>query len=95
VYGSVAYYLGLLASTMGRYDDADTHFSAAAGRHDNIGAVYWLAVTRLDWARMLLARDRAGDAARAWALADQARAVAGDLGFSAIQRRGAALLATH
>jgi tetratricopeptide (TPR) repeat protein len=95
VYGSVAYYLGLLASTMGRYDDADTHFSAAAGRHDNIGAVYWLAVTRLDWARMLLARDRAGDAARAWALAEQARAVAGDLGFSAIQRRGAALLATH
>jgi tetratricopeptide (TPR) repeat protein len=94
-YGSVAYYLGLLATTTGRYDAADAHFSAAASRHDDIGAPYWLALTRLDWARMLLARGRAVDAARAWALVDQAHAVAGDLGLAAVRRRAGALLATR
>ena len=95
VYGSVAYYLGLLATTMGRYDDADVHFSAAARRHDGIGAVYWLALTRLGWARMLLERDRPGDATRAWSLTEQAHAAAGELGLAAVQRRAGALLATR
>src|SRR5205807_9346643 len=78
MYGSVAYYLGLLATTMGRHDDADAHFSAAARRHEDIGAAYWLALTRLDWARMLLARGRASDPSQAWAAVDQAHSVARD-----------------
>jgi hypothetical protein len=80
---------------MGRHDDADAHFSAAARRHEHIGAAYWLALTRLDWARMLLARGRASDASQAWALVDQAHAVADDLGLSTVRRRAGALLATR
>jgi hypothetical protein len=95
VYGSVAYYLGLLAATMGRDADADAHFAAAARRHDDMRAPYWLALTRLEWARMLVERDRPGDAARARELLAQAHAVAEDLGLDTVRRRAADLLASR
>ena len=63
--GSVAHYLGLLATTLRRFDEAEVRFAAAEATHHRIGAPTWLARTRLEWARMLLARGQPGDGERA------------------------------
>jgi hypothetical protein len=60
-YGAIDRYLGLLAATVGNLDEADDHFTAAAGLHERIGAPIWLARTHLDQARMLRRRGAAGD----------------------------------
>jgi hypothetical protein len=62
VNGSVALYLGILAATLGCLDDADAFFAEAHAMHDRMKAPYCLAVTCLNWARMLLDRDRPGAA---------------------------------
>ena len=56
-FGAVDRYLGMLATTLGRYFEADAHFAAAAAIHTRIGAPAWLARTQVDWGRMLLRRD--------------------------------------
>jgi tetratricopeptide (TPR) repeat protein len=90
--GSVSHYLGLLATTLGSFDGAEDHFSAAAATHERISAPIWLARTRLEWARMLLARKDRGDAQRARALLDQAITTARALGLANVQRRAGELL---
>src|SRR5438552_537885 len=52
-WGAVAHYLGLLAATLDRFDEAEAHFDAAAETHERIGAPTWLARTRFEWAAML------------------------------------------
>lgn len=84
--------LGLLATTLGRYDEADAHFATAALAHERIEAPTWLARTRLEWARMLLARCQAGNAERARELLRQALATAPELGLGNVERRAVALL---
>jgi hypothetical protein len=92
VTGPVAFYLGLLATTIGDWPDAETHFAAAAATHERIGAPTWLARTRLEWARMLLANQQPGDAERAHDLLDQALATARELGLANIERGAVELL---
>jgi hypothetical protein len=92
VTGPVAFYLGLLATTIGDWPDAETHFAAAAATHERIGAPTWLARTRLEWARMLLASQQPGDAERAHDLLDQALATARELGLANIERGAVGLL---
>lgn len=53
VTGSVSHYLGLLATQLGRDDDAVAHFSAAAEVHQRIGAPLWAERTRREWDRAL------------------------------------------
>jgi class 3 adenylate cyclase/tetratricopeptide (TPR) repeat protein len=91
VYGSVALYLGLLATTLDRYDDAEAHFAEAHAMHERIGAPYWLAVTRVEWAKMLLRRDQHGDRDRARAMIDQALATAREYGFGGVERQATRL----
>jgi hypothetical protein len=88
----VSFHLGLLAGFLGRFDDAERHFAAAAAEHQRIGAPTYLARTRLEWARMLLARGDAGDEARARTLLTEASAVAEELGLLGVERASAALL---
>ncbi|MPY80019.1 MAG: AAA family ATPase [Actinophytocola sp.] len=45
-YGAVDHYLGILAAALGRTDDADRHFAAAAELHDKLGAPGWAAHSR-------------------------------------------------
>jgi tetratricopeptide (TPR) repeat protein len=90
--GSVQHYLGLLATTMGRFDDAEARFAAAATTHQRIQAPTWLARTRLEWARMLLARRQPGDAERARELLDQAITTAREFGLGNVERKALALL---
>jgi class 3 adenylate cyclase/tetratricopeptide (TPR) repeat protein len=91
-YPSVSHYLGLLSTALGRFDEAEGHFSAAAAIHERIGAPAWLARTRLEWARLLGTRGQPGDAERARELLGQARATARELGLGGVERRAAALL---
>jgi len=89
---SVARHLGLLATTLGRYDEADTRFAAAAAIHHRIGAPHWLARTRLEWAHMLVARQQPGDEERARQLLRQALTAARELRLANVERRAVALL---
>ena len=89
---SVSHYLGMLATTLGRFEDAARHFATAAARHETIGAPTWLARTRLEWARMLLSRRQAGDVDQARELLGQALDTARDLGLANIERRAVQLL---
>ena len=90
--GAVAYYLAILASTSGDFDEAERRFGDAAATHERIGAPTWLARTRLEWARMLIARGSPGDAERARQLVGQALTTARELGLANIERRAVRLL---
>src|SRR5207253_826654 len=85
-------YLGMLATTLGRYFEADAHFAAAAAIHTRIGAPAWLARTQVDWGRMLLRRDGKGDAEQAGELLASALRTARRIGLPTVERRSAALL---
>ena len=61
----MAHYLGLLATALGRFADADDHFASAAATQESIGAPVPLARTQLKCGRMLLIRNQPGDAERA------------------------------
>src|SRR6266568_605868 len=63
--GAVDRYLGLLATTMGRLDDAERHLAEGIEMNERMGSRPWAAHTRHDLARMLLARDGPGDRDRA------------------------------
>jgi tetratricopeptide (TPR) repeat protein len=71
--GSVSRYLGILATTMERWSDAERHFEDALAMNDRMGARPWLAYTQDDYARMLSARDLPGDRDRAHELLRTAR----------------------
>src|SRR5439155_7156436 len=86
-WGAVAHYLGLLAATLDRFDEAEAHFAAAAETHERIGAPTWLARTRCEWAAMLSSRGQPGDAERARNFLDQALATARELGLASVERR--------
>jgi tetratricopeptide (TPR) repeat protein len=79
--GSVARYLGQLAASMSRWDDAARHFDAALEMNERMTAWPALAHTQEDYARMLLARDALGDLERARELSSQARTVFEELGI--------------
>jgi len=95
VHGSVALYLGLLSRTLGRYDDAEAHFAEAHAMTERIGAPYWLAVTRVDWAKMLRRRNDLGDRERAHSMLEQALATAREYGFGGVERQATQLLSQH
>jgi hypothetical protein len=80
--GSISRYLGLLATTLDRLDDADRHFATAEEMNQRMGARPWLAYTRHDHARALLARNRSGDRRRAERLIDAARREHRELGMT-------------
>jgi tetratricopeptide (TPR) repeat protein len=89
--GSASRYLGLLASTMRRWDDAERHFQDACVMNIRMLAHPSVAYTRHDYARMMLARNGPGDRVNALALLDQARVAAGELGMKALVERSKAV----
>jgi DNA-binding SARP family transcriptional activator/tetratricopeptide (TPR) repeat protein len=89
--GPVARYLGLLAVTMRRWDEAMCHFDDALAMNERMGARPWHAHAQADYARMLLARAARGDAERARTLLDQAGATYRELGMDAYAARASAL----
>ena len=79
--GSASRQLGLLATTMSRWDDAARHFNNAIEMDTRTGARPWLAHTQIDFARMLTARGAAGDRDQARRLVTQACAIYRELGM--------------
>jgi tetratricopeptide (TPR) repeat protein len=79
--GSVERPLGILATMIGEWHQASEHFERALEMNARIAARPWIAHTQHDYARMLLARDRSGDRARAEALLTNAVASYRDLGM--------------
>jgi tetratricopeptide (TPR) repeat protein len=82
--GSVARSLGNLATTMGRFDDAERHLEAALAANQRWGARPWVAHTLHDLVALLIARDGPGDAARAHDALRRSAALAHELGQVAL-----------
>jgi hypothetical protein len=78
--GSYGYYRGLLASCLGRWEDAGRHFADALAMNERLGARPYVVRTRRAWAAMLLDRNAPGDASRAGDLIAAGRAEAERLG---------------
>jgi hypothetical protein len=91
-YGPASRYLGMLATTMGRFDDAEAHFEDALVRCDRLESPTWAAHTQYQFARMLVTRRRGDDAARAELLARAALETTARIGMRALQERAGRLL---
>jgi DNA-binding SARP family transcriptional activator len=91
--GSVARYLGILASTGSQWDDGARHFEDALAMNARMGARPWLAHTQRDYARMLLDRDAAGDREMAQLLLAKALATYEELGMPTPAASASALMA--
>ena len=90
VNGSVERILGVLATTLERWEAADEHFAAAASVHERVGAPLFLARTWMNWGRSYALR---GDAERSRELFERAVELAGAHGGAAIVREAEELLA--
>jgi predicted ATPase/class 3 adenylate cyclase len=90
VNGPVERYLGKLATTLGRHDDAARHFEAAIDFDRRLGALPLLARVQVDYARMLLERAAPGDRERALRLANEALEAAHALGMQLVTERALA-----
>ena len=89
--GSASRCLGILASTMSRWDESARHFEDALDVNSRMGARPWVAHTQHEYARMLVARDLPGDRQRAEKLLGDASATCRELGMVALGERVSAL----
>jgi transcriptional regulator with XRE-family HTH domain len=87
--GAADHWLGVLAATAGRLDEAAGHLEAALHRHQAMGARPWAALTQEAYGHVLSARGRKADATRAAALTGAALRTAEELGLAAVTRRPA------
>ena len=86
-YGALSRYLGALAATLERWDDAARHFEDALAMNARMDARPWLAHTQEQYAAMLLARRQSGDREKAAALLDTALGTTRELGMRALGQR--------
>ena len=87
--GAVARQLGLAATTLGRFEEADAHFASAHEIHERFDAPVWLVRTDVEWAAMLARRRHVTDLDRAARLLEGADAEAARLGLDLLRRRSA------
>jgi tetratricopeptide (TPR) repeat protein len=85
--GALDRYLGLLAATQDRFEDAERHFHDAIEMNGRMGAVPWVAHSRYDLADMLVQRDGPGDRERAIDELRQARDIGERLGMTALTEK--------
>jgi DNA-binding SARP family transcriptional activator/tetratricopeptide (TPR) repeat protein len=95
--GPIAYYLGLLAATLGRHDEAEAFFHEAMTIAQRLGSPGWLARSEVQLAELLLRRGAPEDADQVHRLAAQACTAAEDLGMAGVaeQAKAATLKATE
>lgn len=79
--------LGVLAATLGRWEEAVAHFDAALAVHARTGARPWLAWTQYQCADALARRGAGDDFQRASELVTAARLTAQALGMVVLERR--------
>ena len=85
--GSISRHLGLLATVLSRYEQADRHFTDALEAHAKLGSRLWTAHTQYNQASMLLRRDVSGDRERAMILLDDVLSSSQRHGFAALEAR--------
>jgi DNA-binding SARP family transcriptional activator len=85
--GSTSRPLGMLATTLGHYDEAELHFEDALEMNAGIRSPLWTAHTQTEYARMLRLRGKPGDLDRARLLLATATATADELGLHALATR--------
>jgi DNA-binding CsgD family transcriptional regulator len=86
-YGAASRYLGMLAATMERWQEAEQHFQDALAMNARMGARPWLAHTQYQYARMLQTRNQPGDREKAVPLLDEAFTTARELGMHTLAAR--------
>jgi len=79
--------LGLLAHTIGRLDDAQSHFEDALAFCRKAGFRLELAWSLCDYADMLLERNNEGDHEKAVSLLDESLAISTELGMRPLMER--------
>jgi hypothetical protein len=89
--GSVARYLGILATMTKSWPEAELHFETALAMNERMGALPWLTHTRSDYARMLIGREEPGDGRRALQLAGRALEAYRSLGMDSFAAEAARL----
>jgi hypothetical protein len=91
-WGSVSRSLGILATTMSRWEDAEEHFKTALALEMRSGMQPWVAWTLLAYARMLVVQGRISDRGRAVELASAARRIGLALGMARLSDEASGLL---
>jgi DNA-binding SARP family transcriptional activator/tetratricopeptide (TPR) repeat protein len=86
-YGAADHHLGVLATLMSRFEDAQRHYEDALRINAALNARPWLARTQLRHAEMLLVRGRHEDRPEAGRLLRRALATAEDVGIEALAAR--------
>ena len=79
--GSVARYVGRLATVLDLREEAETQFDTALEMNSRMGARPWLAATQTDYAELLLRRAAPGDRERAQMFLDEAGRTFEELGM--------------
>jgi tetratricopeptide (TPR) repeat protein len=92
--GSASRALGLLATTLSRFDDAAQHFEHALMMNARIRSPLWVAHTQHEYARMRLERNRRGDRDDALRLLTNALDTAEQLGLTALATSARSLMQT-
>jgi tetratricopeptide (TPR) repeat protein len=90
-HGSLAHYLGLLATSVGRWNEATAHFEDALAAHARIAAAPFGARTQYAYADMLIRRGEGGDQERALELIGQALDTTEELGMTRLAEQVLAL----
>jgi tetratricopeptide (TPR) repeat protein len=85
-WGPVSYYLGLLATTLGRWDAAAAHFEDALAMSTRLRARGLLAHIRQAYGAMVLRRGQPGDPQRGRELIGEALATAEELGMGRLMK---------
>jgi class 3 adenylate cyclase/tetratricopeptide (TPR) repeat protein len=86
-YFPTSWSLAGLATTLGRYDEAERYFAETADLTHNAGMHFYGAANQLAWGRMLIERRSHADMARGRALLQQAKSLATGRGYATIEER--------
>jgi ATP/maltotriose-dependent transcriptional regulator MalT len=90
--GPVSRVLGGLASTLGRYDEAESYFRRSAVMSNRMGSKFFAAWTDLMWGEMLAERQEPGYVEEVRRLVARAHAVSTVNGYGNVERRASAAL---
>jgi len=86
-YFPTSWSLGCLATTLGRYEEAETHFADTAKMLARASMHFFVAANQLAWGRMLVERGGPGDLDRGRSLLSEARNLAAERGYAMIEQR--------
>ncbi|HVY10797.1 MAG TPA: AAA family ATPase [Mycobacteriales bacterium] len=86
--GGAAHYLGVLAHSLGRPEQASAHFARSLSIHERLRAPFFIASTQLEWGRLL----QSTEPERARGMLTRARDLAATHGYARVERLAGELL---